>query len=96
MMEAAWRRPALANKSLTNMSKENSKVILDPTASGALLALAYNEGLLTESDDNDFCLNQLASQNYPVWVTTQALEQVFLFDQLHLRSAFLGRGFMVN
>jgi hypothetical protein len=70
----------------------NSKVIIEPSASGALLALAYREGLLVESNDNDDCLKTLASRNYPDWLTTQALEQVVLFDQLHLTSQIPWRG----
>jgi hypothetical protein len=62
----------------------NSKVVIDQTASSALLALAYKEGLLTETQDADCCLSRLAGGSYPKWVTVQALEQVVLFEQLHL------------
>jgi hypothetical protein len=77
---------------MSQANTPNSKVIIEPSASGALLALAYHEGLLIESDDNDYCLRHLASLNYPVWLITQALEQVVLFDELHLTSRIPWRG----
>lgn len=69
-----------------------SKVVLEPSACCALLALAYQEGLLTESENNDHCLRTLASREYPKWLRVQALEQVVLFDQLHLPLRFAWKG----
>jgi len=62
----------------------NSKVIVDSSASKALLALAFREGLLTETENNDEMLASVGRQAYPSWLITQALEQVVLFEQVHL------------
>lgn len=74
----------------------NSKVVIEPSASDALLALAYHEKLLTESENNDHCLRTLASRNYPNWLTVQALEQVVLFNQLYLTARLPWQGIQGN
>jgi len=70
------------------MAPINSKVVVESTASQALLALAHKEGLLADAPNNDNTLSSLARRNYPSWVTAQALEQVVLFEQIHLPFLF--------
>lgn len=70
------------------MAPLTSKVVVDSAASRALVALAFREGLLAETQHNDRILENLAHRDYPRWLLAQALEQVVLFEQLHMPLSF--------
>lgn len=72
-----------------NLIPLTSKVVIAPSASAALLALASREGLLRAIGERaDGCLKLCVSRTYPDWLVAQALEQVVLFEQVHMMKFF--------